>query len=117
MPLYLYRNPDTGEVREIIQSMSDKHVYGEHGVKWDRVFTVPQATFDTVINPFDSKNFVKKTDGKGTIGDLLDRSEEWSSMRKDKEGRDEIKEKSDFNYSKKRNGRRAPGPEIKEMVI
>lgn len=109
MPFYLYSHPETKEVREVFQGMNDVHSYEENGIQFDRVWTVPQAAKDIInIDPFNSRDFVKKTEAKGTMGDLMDRSKEWSEMRKGKEGFDKIKEKADADYSKKRGGKRAP---------
>ena len=45
MPIYLYENPNNGEVIEIKQSMAEAHEFiDEEGVKWKRVFTNPTAS-------------------------------------------------------------------------
>jgi len=45
MPIYLYENPNNGEVIEIEQSMSEPHeFFDREGVKWKRVFTNPTAS-------------------------------------------------------------------------
>ena len=41
MPIYLYQNPKTGKVKEIVQSVHDTHEYSEDGIKWDRIFRNP----------------------------------------------------------------------------
>lgn len=43
MPIYIYQNPKTKEIKEIIQSVHDKHEYFENGIKWNRVFTAPEV--------------------------------------------------------------------------
>jgi predicted nucleic acid-binding Zn ribbon protein len=107
MGFYVYCNPETGEVKEVLQKMNDEHVYEENGVKWSRVFTVPQVGIDTVkINPFSKNDFLKKTEKNGTIGSLLDRSKEMSEKRKDKEGYDPVQQKYFSEYSAKRKGRK-----------
>ena len=41
MPIYIYQNPITEEVIEVVQSMSEDHIYfDESGLKWKRVFVV-----------------------------------------------------------------------------
>ena len=50
MPIYLFKNPKNGKVKEVFQSMNSDHIYSEDGVKWERVFTVPQASIDTEID-------------------------------------------------------------------
>lgn len=107
MPYYLYSNPETGEVKEILQKMTDKHIYEEEGIRWNRIFTVPQVGIDTIkLDPFSSKDFLKKTQTKGTLGSLIDRSKEMSEKRKDKEGCDPVQQKYFSEYSAKRKGRK-----------
>jgi hypothetical protein len=107
MPLYIYRSPSTGETKEILQSMKDKHEYFEDGEEWIRVWTVPQASLDSKFDPFSQKDFLKKTEKAGTIGELWDRSAEWSEKRKDKVGaEDPIRRKELDNYSKERKGKK-----------
>lgn len=109
MPLYIYENKETGEIREVFQNMKDKHEYfGEVGNEdsWKRVFTVPQASIDSEIDPFKPSDFVEKTGKKkGSYGDVLDRSAELSEKRADLNGGiDPIKRKYFDDYSKERNG-------------
>lgn len=112
MAIYLYKNKETGEIREVFQNMDDKHVYsGGEGKQeqWDRVWTTPNMSIDSQIDPFSSRQFVEKT-GKecGTVGDLWDRSKELSEKRKEILGKDPIKEKYYEDYSKKRKGSQHP---------
>ena len=103
MPLYLYSNPDNeNEIIEIVQSMHDLHEYIVNGVKWKRRFTKPNYAIDSVkIDPFNNKDFVKATNKKGTVGELLDRSKEMSEMRKDIAGGiDPVKEQIYDEYKK-----------------
>lgn len=103
--VYLYRNPETGEVKEVTQKMSEVHVYSEDGVLWDRIFLAPKIAIDTKINPFSQRDFTEKTGRKrGTVGDLWDKSAELSEKRKQVAGRDEVKEKAYKDYSEKRGG-------------
>jgi hypothetical protein len=105
MPSYLYRHPKSGKTVEIFQSVNEPHIYSENGVEFERVWTVPQASFDTNIDPFSSQAFVEKTGkpNKITVGDLWDRSAELSAKRKEKLGRDPIKEKHEKQYKADRN--------------
>ena len=99
MPNYLFKNPKTGQIVEVFQKAADEHVHSEKGVVFERVWTVPQASFDTQIDPFSSQAFVEKTsNGKQKLGDLWDRSAEMSEKRKSKMGRDPIKEKWKKDY-------------------
>jgi predicted nucleic acid-binding Zn ribbon protein len=115
LPLYSYKHPTTGEIREVIQGMNETHdFYDEAGVKWDRVFSKPNAVIDANgnANPFSEKEFVKVTANKKgeTIGDAWDRSTELSEKRKDKLGVkvDPVKQKYYENWSKRRKGKRHP---------
>lgn len=109
MPIYIFQRESTKEVKEVFQNMNDKHEYfGADGSEndWKRVFTVPNASIDTNVDPFDSKQFVERTGAKkGTIGSLMDQSKELSEKRAEKNGGvDPVKEKYFQNYSKQRNG-------------
>tara|TARA_R110000772_G_scaffold249530_2_gene363808 strand:- start:9033 stop:9383 length:351 start_codon:yes stop_codon:yes gene_type:complete len=109
MPQYIYEHPETEEIKEIVQSVHDEHVYSEDGVKWRRVFTVPGADIDTRINAFSAKEFSDKTaNKKGSYGDFLDRSKEMANKRQEKEGRDMVQTAWFDKYSKKRKGKRHP---------
>jgi hypothetical protein len=93
--------------------MNDLHVYsGINGDEdsWKRVFTVPNASIDSHVDPFSSKQFVDKTQNKkGTYGDLLDRSAEMSDKRASLAGgKDPVKEKYFTDYSAKRRGAKHP---------
>jgi len=111
MPIYLYQNPETGEIKEIIQSVHEAHLYVENGIKWERVFTPPQLnTEGTLKADCTEKQFSEFTKNKkGTIGDLWDRSKELSEKRKKIYGKDSVKEKYKKNWSKKRKNRRFLG--------
>lgn len=120
MPQYLYRHPDTGEEKEVFQTMEEEHVYSEDGVEFDRVFTVPQASIDTKVDPFSAKKFVEKTGNqKGTVGDLWDRARDLSEAREDKLGhKDTVEEKYQKAYAKKRHGKKPRNHRIsKDSVI
>jgi hypothetical protein len=108
MPIYLFQNPETDEVAEVVLGMNDPKVYQNDGVNWVRIFTIPNAAIDTQVDPHSAKDFVKATNKKGTIGDLFDRSAELSEKRKEKIGHDPLKEKYYENYSKTRKGKKHP---------
>jgi len=115
MPRYDYINDETGEIREVIQSMNEKHIYiDENGKEWRRVFSIPQAAIDSCfanVDPYDPKSFVKKTSKGGTIGDLWDRAAELSEKRGG-EKNDPIKNQYlTKGYGKSRSG--AEHPSIK----
>jgi len=111
MPTYLYQNPKTGEVKEIIQKINEDHFYIENGIKWERIFTVPQLNTEGTLNAdCTEKQFSEFTKNKkGTIGDLWDRSKELSEKRKKIYGKDPVKEKYKKDWSKKRKNRRFLG--------
>ena len=68
MPQYIFENPKTGETVEVYQSMKEVHEYERDGVKWNRIFTVPQASVDSKFNCWSSHDFVRKTANKKEIG-------------------------------------------------
>jgi len=105
MPIYQFQNPDEPEETiEVHQGMNEKHEYfDESGKKWNRVWSSPQLTSDTAIDPFSAKQFAEKTANGGTIGDLLDRSAEMSERRAAKTGGvDKIKESAEKRFYKGR---------------
>ena len=102
MPIYLFQHPKTQEVREIVQRMSEEHVFVEKGVKWDRIFTKPQASIDTQISAHDVGDFVKKTKNKNySLGQMWDISGELSKKREGASGVDEIRVKAETAYKNK----------------
>jgi len=107
MPIYIYKSPDGEKYKEIVQGMNDKHVYFDsEGLEWKRVFTIPNASIDTCVDPYSSKEFIQKTEHKkGSYGDMMDYSKELSETRAEKNGGvDPVKEKYFKDYSKNRNG-------------
>jgi len=111
MPQYLYQNPKTKEIIELIQSIHDKHEYiDENGLKWNRIFTVPEInTQDRLTEKSTEKDFARITSSqKGTVGDLWDRSQELSQKREKVYGEDKVKKKYFENWSKKRKGKIHP---------
>ena len=102
MPIYVYEHPETGERKEVIQSMKETHEYSEGGVKWKRVFVNPNSAIDTKIDPDSSRAFIKKKDNKGmTLGDMFDLSKKLSQEREKKYGKDPVKEKTAAEYKRK----------------
>jgi len=111
MPEYLYQHPQTEEVKSVIQSIHDKHEYiDEKGIKWNRIYTVPQMGVDTKMDAnTSSKEFSEKTKNKrGSLGDLFDQSKELSEARKKMYGKDPVKKKYWDDWSKKRKGKKHP---------
>jgi hypothetical protein len=111
MPIYLYQHPIEEDMIEVVQGMDDEHVYvDEYGVKWNRVFTSPNASIDNKIDPFNKNKFVEKTGNmKGSVGDIWDKSAELSAQRaKVYGGEDPVQKKHFDDYAKKRGGKRHP---------
>lgn len=104
MPEYIYEHPDTGKQVVVTQSVHEEHVYEIDGVVYDRVYTVPQASIDTHVDPYSEKDFrkIKATN----IGEMWDRSRELSEIRAEKEGKDPVKEKYFEDYSHKTKGKK-----------
>ena len=110
MPIYIYKHPSKEQYIEVFQSMNDEHIYENNGIKWERQFTSPEISSQKIVDPWDSNAFVNQTgNSKGTIGDMMDRSQELSDMRaKENGGIDPIKEKKQKEYSKTRGGLKDP---------
>ena len=61
MPVYIFQNPKTEEVKEIIQSMNEEHVYiDSEGLKWNRLFISPEASIKDTKLDFRNKKDVEK---------------------------------------------------------
>ena len=109
MPTYIYKNPNTNEIIELVQSVHDKHEYiDSNNIKWIRIFTAPQVNAEGKLDiNCDPKKFAEFTKNKkGTIGDLWDRSRELSEKRKKIYGEDPIKNKYKSEASKKRKNKK-----------
>ena len=103
MPEYRFSNPNNDkEYIDVFFHMDDNKAYIRDGIKWNRIFTIPQSSIDTKVDAWDSKSFLKATNKKGTIGELMDRSSELSEKRGGRS--DPLKQKYYENYSKKRGG-------------
>ena len=105
MPQYIFQNPITQEITEVIQGINEPHVLKINGVEWVRVWTIPQASIDTKINPESSSDFVNKTrNKKGSVGDLWAASDELSKKRENVYGgKDPVKD-SYIKRKKKESG-------------
>jgi hypothetical protein len=104
MPLYLYQNPKTQKIVEVIQSCKEKHEYFDSdGVKYERVWTVPNASIDTRYDENSSNDFLDKVKNKrgGTVGDLWDKSAELSAKREKSRGFDPVKQAALDKYKKR----------------
>lgn len=110
MPQYIFCNPlQEDQTVEVFFHMNDKKFYiDENGVEWRRVFTVPQASIDSDIDPNNRQEFARRAAKYSTIGDLADKSRELSEKRKSKEGFDPIEKKFFSDYSAARKGAKHP---------
>jgi len=107
MPMYIYKHPDEEVYTEVLQTMIEDHVYFDSdGLEWKRVFTTPNMSIDSSIDPYNERQFHDKTNSKkGTFGDVMDYSKELSQERAEKNGGiDPIQKKYYKDYSKKREG-------------
>lgn len=107
MPIYIFSNPETKELKEIFFHMDDEKKYiDDQGLEWDRELSSPQLNTQGSIDPWSNNDFVNKTANmKGTVGDLLDKSSELSNQRAQENGGvDPLKKKYYENYSKERKG-------------
>ena len=120
MPIYLYKNPNTGEVIEVLQKMKDKHEYiDEDGLSYERVWAIPNANIDTNIDAFSEKDFVEKTrNKKATMGDYWDMSKEMKEKREQKTGApDQVQKKYMEEWSNKRKGKKHPSTGSSDIII
>ena len=61
MPLYIFQNPKTEEVIEVLQSMNEEHKYlNNDGLEYTRLYTIPNCSIDSRIDPYSSKDFAEK---------------------------------------------------------
>ncbi len=116
MPYYIFEDPISGKTIEVFQKMEDSHVYEEGGRKWNRIFTSPNATIDSQIDPYSSKDFnAKMASKKHNVGNMWDAAKELSIKRTDNTGYDPIKQKFYENYEKK-NRRKHPDLRKKDAI-
>ena len=110
--IYLFEHPETGEIKEVVQRISEDHFYVDgSGVTWKRVYTPTNFSVDGRVNAFSSKEFVEKTAKEGmSVGDMWDLSRELSAKREKSAGKDPVREKYEKDYSKQRKGKK-PRPE------
>ena len=82
MPQYCFSHPETNEVKEIFQHMSEEHSYEENGVKWNRVWEAPRVSFDSQIDAWSARAFTDATgQKKGNMGEIWDLSREMQQKR------------------------------------
>lgn len=117
MPQYIFCNPlQEDQIVEVFFHMNDKKFYiDENGVEWRRVFTVPQASIDSDIDPNNRQEFARRAAKYSTIGDLADKSLELSEKRKSKEGFDPVEKKFFSDYSAARKGAKHPLDKPKKL--
>ncbi len=102
MPAYLYEHPETGAVVEVIQRMTEPHIFIDpFGVSYRRVFTTPRMSVDSQCNPFSQEDFLRHTNKRMTIGEMMDVSADLSEKRAKKVGKDPLKEKMFSDYKKR----------------
>ena len=107
MPIYIFEHPESQEKIEVLQKMTDPHLYvDEKGVEWKRIFTTFNAAIDTRPDIFSSHSLAASTNNKKeSYEDLVERSKEASAKRAEKLGTSApIKQTWYDNYAKKRNG-------------
>jgi hypothetical protein len=112
MPMYSFIS-DKGKIEEVFFGMNDEKIYngkdGKEIGKWKRLWTVPNASFDSVpLDPYSAKDFARVTNKGGSVGDLFDRSAELSEKRVQKDGIDTFKEGFYKEYKKKHKGNEHP---------
>ena len=104
MPFYLYEHPETGEIKEVLQKMSETHKHKEEGVEWKRVWASPNASVsDNLINADTTQEeFVRKTKEKNyNVGEMWDLSRELGEKREQIAGKDYVREKTEKEKQKR----------------
>jgi hypothetical protein len=117
MPYYDFLNENTGELISLFFHMKDDKKYiDDTGYEWVRQFTSPNASIDTKWDANNSKDFVEKTrNKKGSVGDIMDKSQELSEKREKSIGIDPVKEKVYSDYSRSRGGREHPNKRAEQL--
>ena len=103
-PTYTYKHPDREEYADVVQGMNESHAFVDfEGTPWKRVYSSPQMSIDTKVDPFSQKSFLDKTAiKKGTMGDIMDLSAELSEKRAASAGgEDPVKRKHFDDYKQK----------------
>ena len=112
MPVYIFQHPETEELMEVVQQMSEPHSFvDEDGIEWDRIWSAPNmAVNNSLINADTTcEDFVRKTKDKNyNLGEMWDLSAQLSEKRKGTRGVDNVKEEAKKTYSKKCKGKKHP---------
>ena len=112
--IYIYKHPEEEEYIEVVQAMSEKHIFFKDDVEWKRIYTSPEAIIGSFskLNPNSYNDFNSWIDkGKGgSIGSIWDASRELSDRRTKERGtgQDPIKDQALKEYSSARNGMKHP---------
>ncbi len=108
MPQYSYSNPNNpSEIIDVIQRMTENHVFIKDGISWNRIFYAGQASFDTKWDANNAQDFVEKTKKKsGNMNDLWSQSAELSQKREKQFGVDSVKENYIKNQKERRKGKK-----------
>ena len=103
MPVYIFKNPNREEYVEVVQKMTDDHVFiDDSGVEWERVWTAPTTSIGLEADADSAGAFVRKTAGWNT-GDMWDYSKELSEKRRSKRGYAHVKNEHESAREKKIN--------------
>lgn len=102
MPLYVFKNPNADEYVEVIQRMTDEHIFvDDEGIEWQRVYTAPTTSIGLKANADSAQQFVDKTKG-WTAGEMWDYSKELSEKRKSMRGDDHVERAYDKKKAKEK---------------
>ncbi len=120
MPLYTFSCGKKSQ--DIFYNSKDVPSIGSEiiidGKTWVRVATIPNYAIDEIskINPFDEKDFIKRTaNHKGNMGELFDLSQQLSDQREEIAGKDNIGLKYQEEKAKKMENRRAANKRNKQQ--
>lgn len=122
MPEYPFARADDPRVTTVwFYHMNDAPRIGavviKEGVEWKRLASKPQASFDTRVDPYSAKDYLKATaKSGGTVGGMFDRSKEMSLKRAEKDGVDNVQEGFFKRYAAKRKGKKHPLQRERESI-
>lgn len=121
MPLYTFEHIKTKRTKDVFFHMNDEKIFngddGDEIGEWRRVYTVPQGSIDTKIDPFSEKQFVERTATKTkTMGGIWDYSKELSEKRAEKNGGVDPQKQKYFDKQRKKRSGKASFHELKDKA-
>lgn len=102
---YEFQNVTDGTYKSIYFHHSKAPSIGSvieyEGQQWKRVASTVHASIDTKFDPNSKSDFIKVTNKRGsTFGNMFDLSKEFSAMREEKNGVDEVRNDHENKHEK-----------------